>query len=142
MKPYNEQEFNRLCAEFLGINLDLNSNQINKYYQQAISMYEFERIDGTNKDFIDYFLFHSDWNWIMEIRDKIISLGYRVEIGTTVIIGLKLPDIKNDFKQFADLYTDEILGNSLKIVSNNNNEKEAVVQAIWEFLNWYNEQKL
>jgi hypothetical protein len=138
MKPYNEKEFNRLCAEFLGINLDLNSNQINKYYQQAISMYEFERIDGTNKDFIDYFLFHSDWNWIMEVVEK-IEMTKKDNEWYVEYIWLPSTNISFSVRGWSE---GSVLFETFGRFYDATTKKEAVVQAIWRFLNWYNEQKL
>jgi hypothetical protein len=121
MKPYNEQEFNRLCAEFLG--WKQNSKKTTFYV---------DKNDGRHIYEIQDLKFHSDWNWIMEVVDKIEGLreGEEVEHNWYVTIGEGnyCRIFTDEFKTFQD----EI------IVYNANTKKEAVVLAIWEFLQSYN----
>jgi hypothetical protein len=98
MKPYNEQEFNRLCAEFIG--WKQNSKKTTFYVDKNDGRYIYE---------IQDLKFHSDWNWIMKVVDKISHIA-----------------VHKDIEDFPIL--------SCPIFS----PKEAVVQVIWEFLNWYN----
>jgi hypothetical protein len=122
LKPYNEQEFNRLCAEFLG--WKQNSNKTTFYVDKNDGRHIYEMHDLK---------FHSDWNWIMEVKNKICQLNLIDEFNTSYDSVSKgwhcqiLPAYKNSFNSFYGA-----------IVST---EKEAVVQAIWQFLNWYNKQK-
>lgn len=55
--------------------------------------------------------FHSDWNWIMEVVEAIQMLETKYTVSTDELLGLQL-----------------------------RTSKEAVVQAINQFLIWYNEQ--
>jgi hypothetical protein len=69
--------------------------------------------------------FHSDWNWIMEVALKIRSMQpfetiYNDEMSILPFVELRSKLVK------AGLHFN----------------KEEVLQAIWQFLNWYNEQKL
>jgi predicted phosphohydrolase len=65
--------------------------------------------------------FASDWNWIMEVVEKIEDI-YRIQpiqiAGTRCLI-----HTNHTFNVYRS------------------SKKEAVVQAIWEFLNWYNKNK-
>lgn len=70
-------------------------------------------------------LFHSDWNWIMEVVEAIEKLDISVLIGKNSCVieqyfgktPFELPTLKAESK------------------------KEAVVQAINQFLIWYNDRK-
>ena len=66
--------------------------------------------------------FHSDWNWLMEVVEKIESLenhGFTIYRKTTNINGLPIE-----------------LANTKKAT-----KIEAVYNACLEFIKWYNEQK-
>jgi len=110
MKPYNEQEFNRLCAEFIG----LECHEPSGYWTLPTFM------DGDGWTMTDM-KFHSDWNWIMEVWEKIKLIPNFDHFYTTIKLGAMRNMICSRFW--------------------GNDSKEAVIQAIWQFLNWYNEQK-
>jgi len=66
--------------------------------------------------------FHSDWNWLVEVVEKIESLRYNIMIGNVICIiernnGLDSIMIREETKI------------------------EAVYNACVEFIKWYNEQK-
>jgi hypothetical protein len=113
-KVFDKLEYNKLCLEFLG----------------------FERItpihyrDPVSKSIIDANLetaLFEDWNWIIKIIEKIESLDddyYVVKILTGGFFIHLLNDTKNYIaKQYSG------------------SKKESLVYGIWEFLNWYNENK-
>jgi len=108
MKPFSKVEYNKLCAEFLGWNY-----LISGVYKDELTIYKKEELK-----------FDSDWNWIMEVVEKIEK-----ECGVSIVGG----PVK---KPTCVIY----LGNLKAKSGQGNSKKEAVVQAIWEFLNWYNEQ--
>ena len=68
---------------------------------------------------LDKLKFHSNWNWLMEVVEKIESLGYSVDIKKdyVLIIGKHLPNIMERL----------------------NSRKENVYNACAEFIKWYNE---
>ena len=69
--------------------------------------------------------YHLDWNWLMEVVEKIESLGYKVDIS------------KWGNSQYCGIYL-----NGKKISGNETNTKiEAVYNASLEFIKWYNENK-
>jgi hypothetical protein len=99
MKGFNKEEYNKMCAEFLNLKLDTET--------WTEPSYEFRDIDWFLKELV----FHLDWNWIMEVVEKIYSVINPSD------------SRKHDLIQRVGRV-----------------DKEAVVQALWEFLNWYNEQ--
>ena len=112
-KPYNEQEYNKLCAEFLGwknkgmVNLEL---WVSTEYQYGIMTNELK--------------FHSDWNWIMEVFKKIQKEGYTYGI----VVGA------SSIWKYEDVTTPIFIQTS-------EDPLEASVRVLNQFLNWYNEQK-
>ncbi len=64
-------------------------------------------------------MFHSDWNWLMEVVEKIESKGFDVHINTCVC---RISDVGED--RFEDIET-----------FNSNSKLQAVYQAVLEFIN-------
>lgn len=116
MTPEEIQEYNKLCAEFLG--WKYQSNPLERWYGQWFHVQREERL-----------YFDSDWNWIHEVKASICNSPKVDEFNThydSVAKGYHcsiLPVYKNSFDGF---YT--------KVF---NTEKEAVVEAIYQFLKWY-----
>ena len=111
-------EYNKLCAEFLNLHRD-----------EEVAIYKFTAYP------YDFLKFHSDWNWIHEVVEAICKLGFRKysysheEHSRCVFTDLSIIFQNHSFGG------GNIVSDSGKIVS----EKEAVVQAINQFLIWYNE---
>jgi hypothetical protein len=115
LKPYNEQEFNRLCAEFLGyVNTTPTDPDFN-IFENEKGMIIGNKIHTMLETMS--MKFHSDWNWIHEVIEKINDTP--IEDGFIECIEAKYLIFQR-------------LGKT---------HKSAVVEAIWQFLNWYNEQK-
>jgi len=128
MRPVtlNKMEENKLILEFL--NTDVNND----------GTYELPKF-GTirpNGDFKTSFTaeqtkFHKDWNWLMEVVDKIESTR----------------DEKNNGFFYVEIYTTLCIifnnGNYLnEIVSAEGKTKlEATYKAVVEFINYYNKNK-
>jgi len=103
----NTTENNKLIAEFMGAtiveaDIYLNGDEYTKYDLK----------------------FHSDWNWLMEVVEKIESLGYSVNTSSSMVYingdnGIIKKPINIGFK-------------ITKI--------EAVYNACITFIEWYNEQ--
>jgi hypothetical protein len=122
MKPYNEKEFNRLCAEFLGYEISENKECFKSQNQKGWNLLN---------------IFHSHWNWIMEVVEKIENTKKNNE-WYVEYIWLPSTNISFSVRGWRDgsvLF--ETFGRFYGVTT----KKEAVVQAIWQFLNWYNEQK-
>jgi hypothetical protein len=105
-------ENNKLIAEFL----NLTSQVI---FEQVFIVSENGKTKFYKKDELK---FHSDWNWLMEVVEKIESLGYRIEI----------------VKHICRVYLSD---KETIIISENIPKIEAVYNACIEFIKWYNENK-
>lgn len=129
MTPYNEQEYNRLCAEFLGSELK-NDGQFDYWTYDHLG---FDPMKIRGSSWVSgNFEFHSDWNWIMEVVEK---------IRVTYFQGLPFQFKINDETGYVYI-VHHLMDNAYFIqVLIKDKLKEAVVQAIWEFLQWYNEQE-
>lgn len=118
-------DYNKRCAEFLGWKNDaiLLSKQIEK---------------NTG---ICHLLYHSDWNWIMEVKNAIVKLNLSISPSIHRLYFNVFACNKNHKEEF--IYKVRIHSDfkELEFKSQSNNEKEAVTQAINQFLIWY-EQNL
>ena len=102
-------ENNKLIAEFINLNL------YKSFWHKSNIATEKQICKENNLQF------HSDWNWLMEVVEKIESLGYRIEI----------------VKHICRIY----LSNKETIIISENTPKiEAVYNAVVEFIKWYNNQ--
>lgn len=102
-------EYNKLCAEFLGVDIHY-SVEVYKDSKSPLRQY----IDNRPKS--EPLLFHSDWNWIMEVVEAIEKKSWVNIKGCAV-----------DISTIANL--------------NAPTKKEAVVDAINQFLIWYEQNK-
>ena len=111
-------EYNKRCAEFLEW---VKYNGTNPAWNDS---YDTNKIHfGEKTVHLRYMKFHSDWNWIMEVVEVINSTG-RFEV-----------IIQYGFCYITD-GEDE-----LTLSCPNKTTTAAVVQAINQFLIWYNENK-
>ncbi len=126
MKEFNKEEYNKLCAELLGGVLSEMEAPLNPQWFGL----PFEK-RGIPEGLLK---FDSDWNWIMEVIEKINDR----ENGISVSIHPNSCLITNyGTRGKWNLNTS---ANLVRVIDAKNS-KEAVVQAIWEFLNWYNQQE-
>jgi hypothetical protein len=108
-------EYNKKCAEFLGYkNTTPNDVDFNIYEKDGRPLIE---LIGMK--------YHSDWNWIMEVVEAIEKLSFSTSLTN---------------KLFNIMKVEERIGTTIGSSSNSClSKKEAVVQAINEFLIWNNE---
>lgn len=118
----NIVENNKLFAEFLDWEFDDLSETFETPFLQLVDSHAFgdEQYSCKLQDF--ELEFHSDWNWLMKVVEKIESLGYRIEI----------------VKHICRIY---LSNKETIIISENTPNIEAVYTACVEFIKWYNEQK-
>jgi hypothetical protein len=110
MKEFNKPEYNNLCAEFLGyVNTTPTDKDFNIYENEKSGIIIGNKIYTMLETMS--MKFDSDWNWIMEVVEKINSLDLKISIEHEDVV--------------YSLVTCK---------------KQVVVERIWNFLNWYNEQ--
>jgi hypothetical protein len=121
-KEYNKEEYNKLCAEFMGYKLV--TPEMRKHPEEWISSYwENPDFNGSSKGVLcseNGLQYNTNWNWIMEVVEKINSVDvYKNNPSETT-----LAIIREEIRAFLGM-----------------SNKEAVVHSIWEFLNLYNDNK-
>lgn len=132
---------NRLIAEFMKFEWTFIKNSKGISYDYALpSNFELIKevettIESVNCEVLeeqDYCMtadlkFHSDWNWLMEVVEKIESLGFILKTygrGSTFLI-------KGEYYN-TPIWNDEFFGNT---------KKESIYNACVEFIKWYNDNK-
>ena len=111
----NILENNKLIAEFMG------GYQYDNH-DDFITFDETNNMFSHNTISLENLKFHSDWNWLIEVVEKIESLGYRIEI------------VKHICR--IHIWNKEII-----IISENIPKIEAVYNSCITFIKWYNKQK-
>ena len=113
MRPVtlNTMKENRLIAEFMGY------SQPHPEYPNTTYWYKEGEAPST------ILLFNTDWNWLMEVVEKIEDLGYRVCING---ISCTVSELLND-EPIISL----VLGDRKQKIS-------LVHSAVVEFINYYN----
>lgn len=137
-----------MCAEFLGWELKSYPTHMATPFSGKSVWFSPTSSDGKTRTFAcerGKEFFDSDWSWIMEVRNKILSInqfsstGQRFKFNIYGCAKCKKDDQDTPFKvRIEGTLSSE---KSPLIEINGFDEKEAVVQAIWEFLNWYKENK-
>ena len=78
----------------------------------------------TTRDMLD---FDTDWNWLMEVVEKIESLGYWINLhGNISYYNFEIGNNDNNFKT---------------IIGEEDSKFKAVYDGIIKFINFYNKQK-
>lgn len=114
-------EYNKMCVEFLGVDNTLSCYYLPKFglYKNSYGEIYYEEVFKE-----DELKFHSDWNWIMELVEAIESFNSSM---TLFIIEDERCHVDSQLGWHIDVGT--------------SSKKEAVVQAIYNFLKWYNSNK-
>jgi hypothetical protein len=111
----NTLENNKLIAEFMGI---IDIVETNGIVFKDNNTLEFHQIK-----------YDTDWNWLMEVVERIESIGYDVNIFQN---GVHITNYSNGLEQ-------NIVNNVSQI--SYTNKIELVYDACIEFIKWYNENK-
>lgn len=141
-------EYNKRCAEFLTISEEIE-NELIAYPEQQYSplcsyanaAYVTDKEDNPENTVWNYCKFHSDWNWIMEVVEAIEKLSYQVDItGNEVGINSNIMSMRNiTTGGTMNSYNEKYYPTIISVTEEEYSKKEAVVQAINQFLIWYNE---
>ena len=107
---------NKLIAEFMGFELQNNPNE--RWFNQWFTK---ETLNKPYNSRIEILHFDTDWNWLMEVVEKVESLGVIVEIRENVCY----------ISPFPNNYICELKDTKL----------QATYKAVVEFIKWYNKQK-
>jgi hypothetical protein len=107
----NTTENNKIIAEFM---------EINTAFDDTFSINPMTKYGCWEKMKYD-----TDWNWLMEVVEKIESLGYDLFIET--------------FEVRIEKYRETLFRQHTKV--SNQTKIKAVYNACVEFIKWYNENK-
>jgi len=110
------QEYNKRCAEFIGF-FDEETDR----FIFDIKLFNFQSYSFSEKHHKNQLCFDVGWNWIMEVIKKIESLTVNTRISIE----------SHSCKLTQDNYSNIEIGLT---------KKEAVIQAINQFLIFYNEK--
>ena len=108
----NTLENNKMFAEFLGY------CQLHPDYPTTTYWYK--------KDYqpLTILLFHSNWDWLMRVVEKIESLGYTVTIAGVMCKVTKVLDLENSIVSY-------VLGDKSR-------KLELIYTTMVEFVKWHN----
>ena len=131
-------EYNRLCANFIGAkNLGKIGHTNKDYYEH--DLFTQERFSSSINDYyvdckraVSFMEFDSNWNWIMEVSDRICTLGHRKYVNITENLCVVVFTDLNIRKQ-----THDFAGGNIVVISEKTTEKETTVDAIYQFLKQY-----
>ena len=122
-------ENNKLIAEFLNWEFDDLSETFETPFLKLVEPHAFgdEQFSCKLQDF--ELEFHSDWNWLMSVVEKIENLQ---DENNCAIYNVQ---IEQSFTEIIDNHTSETI-----VEVDSNSKIEAVYQSCVEFIKWYNEQ--
>lgn len=126
----NITENNKLIAEFLDWEFDDLSETFETPFLKLIDPNAFgdEQYSCKLQDF--ELEFHSDWNWLMSVVEKIENLQ---DENNCAIYNVQ---IEQSFTEIIDNHTSETIIYNIDADS----KIEAVYNTVIEFIKWYNEQ--
>ena len=125
----NTTENNKIIAEFLG-----ESKQPYEF-----SQFGYMTLSGDWKDtfFVEQLKFHSNWNWLMKVVEKIESLEFYPKNSTCIsfdTFGIEINKERCDITRYGDFTNHLIQGNGRTRI-------ETVYNACVKFIEWYNLQE-
>ena len=118
---------NRLILDFMGVKPHLQSPDVytwndGLFYSIAETTPE-KVMEGISK----YAKYHSDWNWLMEVVEKIEEGTFDDENSFNVTIGATCYCVIQD--SFGEL---------IEVIGEEETKQESVYKAVVEFIEWYN----
>lgn len=142
MNEINILESNKMIADFIGLRSinkcirDVNGRYYDYYANSKLRCIKEQEIQIESENgyglveqdflFIEDLKFHIDWNWLMEVIEKIECMGYCVDI-----IQYHSKD-----KQFCGIGKYDKIGTK----SIEKTKIEAVYNACEKFIKWYNQK--
>jgi|688.fasta_scaffold106141_6 hypothetical protein len=135
----NTTENNKLIAEFMGRSIS------------PITLAEFRKLKPRDKHlvngaFVEDLQYHSDWNWLMEVVEKIKTMGYFVSmdyLGNSGYIPTNYSSTERiaqvSHKPNPNVSNPPTSANPV-FINEFDEPKEALYNLIVRFIKWYNEQ--
>ncbi len=139
-------EDNKLIAEFMDVNLitidDIRANK-NPYISS---------VDGYTKEDLQY---HTSWNWLMPVVDKIEEMGFTTSIKTSYVrINPREMGRYDNYISWISFSkgswhsrnpcpsVDDDVDNGYESIGHETiNKRQAIYKAVVSFINWYNKNK-
>ena len=115
MTTENNNSANALIAEFMGMKPH-DPKELDGFWTNTIKAHKFDNVMNLQ--------FNSDWNWLMEVVEKIESIGFTFET-------------KKNWARITRKGENIILR-----WEEDKTKIEAVYNACIEFIKWYNENKI
>lgn len=127
-------EGNKLICAFMGVKPKLIGNSYvwsdSPFFSSSNSIEE-----KTMKAIVDYAKYHSSWDWLMTVVEKIES--YLAD-DCNVEIGFNVCSICVIVGNYFEGYTEN---DGFDILAHGSTRIEAVYNAVMEFITWYNGNK-
>lgn len=112
------EQKNRMIAEFMGMQL----TNIGWFDNEEVL-----KLSHTMDNTFDELLFHTSWDWLMPVVEKIEGLGFTIE--------KNFQPVDNDWQCLV------VKGNDILFQEFNEQSIQAMHYVVSEFIEWYNEQK-
>lgn len=127
-------EDNKLIAEFMGWSSHpkLENCSINRNKNRILPFWVSYNMEIPN----DEFKYHSSWDWLMPVVEKIESLNFKTVLATSEL---------TCYKYYMNIITGigivkETIDNPSKLMCKSNSKIECVWSTVVEFIKWYNKQ--
>ncbi len=123
---------NRIIAQFMGLRPKLESPDVYSFSDSPWFVTRGSDPEKIMDDIANYAKYHSDWNWLMEVINRIE--GIWIESETSQDTATVLID-----GSFCQIYTN---GTYINEIINIDGQKkiEAVHEAVYQFVVWNNQQ--
>ena len=130
-------ENNKIIAEFMGLEITKNKVIVPEMFQVEEHPFhllkwidDFREVDNLPPNSLNNLHFHSDWNWLMEVVEKIESISFEEDNFINVTIGCGF-----------DCTIQDAHGKLFELSTCEHTKIKTVYNACIEFIKWYNEQK-
>ena len=135
-------ENNKIIAEFMGAK-EIITETTHRIYKE-FEMYGIIESIEDREDIKHFYqpeemLFNSDWNWLMEVVEKIESISFEEDNFINVTIGNEAKFIYDDGCGF-DCTIQDAHGKLFELSTCEHTKIKTVYNACIEFIKWYNEQ--
>jgi hypothetical protein len=132
----NIENFNKLCAEFLGMTPH-DQNIPNGWWHNKVKSHKYSSINFHSMKF------HSNLDWLFQVKYEITKLGFVIKTTSTNTLSGKWiqHNITIQKNVIKDLIYNIHIVNYKSNYTNNESELNTLVKGINQFLIWYNQNK-